>query len=101
MAGMPHWKTTVAMAAFYAVAAVLLFFAVRDQTTVVVALFVLFALVLLAGNMYVRSGERAQGRRGGRVEGWKGGRGGAPLPSSPINPSTHPPLHPDPEYGRR
>ena len=63
MARLLHWKTTAAMAAVYAALAAPLLYFIRDATVLVAVLFVLFALVLLAGNIYVRAKDKAQGAR--------------------------------------
>ena len=61
MARLLHWKTTLAMASFYAAVAALLLAFVRDTTALLALLFVVFSLVLLAGNLFVRAREgRAQ-----------------------------------------
>ena len=83
MAWVLHRKTTAAMAAFYAAVAALLLYFIHDATLLAVALFVVFTLVLLAGNMYVRQGAREDGN--GRMA-----RNLAPCP-----------LPRDPELGRR
>jgi hypothetical protein len=91
MARVRHWKISAAMAASYAGVAALLIYFIRDQNAVVAALVILFALVLLAGNLYVR----AQGA---------GRRAQAPPDGGSGSPSRHP-AHgsrpPDPEMGRR
>ena len=94
MAWVLRWKVTAAMAASYAAAAAAVMFILQDATTAAAALVILFALTLLAGNMYAK-------QKGGRVEGWKGGRGRAAPLASPLHPSTPPPLRPDPETRRR
>lgn len=69
MARLLHWKTTVAMASFYAVVAALLLAFVRDTTALLAMLFVAFSLVLLAGNLFVRAREVRAQRAGGRGSG--------------------------------
>jgi len=83
MAWVLHRKTTAAMAASYVAAASLLVYFIRDATQLAVPLFIVFSLVLLAGNMYVRHGARNDGN--GRMA-----RNLAPCP-----------LPRDPELGRR
>jgi hypothetical protein len=85
MAWVMHGKTTAAMATFYAASAALLFYFIRDATTQVAVLFVLFALVLVAGNIYVKAGTTARDHGTGDT---KGSRGPPTLPR-------------DPEAGRR
>jgi len=90
-----HRKTTAAMATFYAASAALLFYFIRDATTQVAVLFVLFALVLVAGNMYVRTKVMAQGA-GRRAQGKRDDGNGER--SSPLAPRA---VRLDPEAGRR
>ena len=82
MAWVMHRKTTAAMATFYAASAALLFYFIRDATTQVAVLFVLFALVLVAGNMYVRTKVMAQGA--GRKENGTMEMANVPRPLRPV-----------------
>ncbi len=109
-----RWKLTAAMAVCYvAVAAAIVFF-VQDANSGVAALVVLFALVLLAGNMYTRRMDRVPGA-GCRVPGTNDdasiarhpapvARHPAPVTRHPAPGTRHPApgaRHPDPELGRR
>jgi hypothetical protein len=95
MAWVLHWKISAAMAASYAAAAALFLYFIRSTTTIVAVLIILFALVLLAGNMYVRAMEKAQGARRrahGEPDDGNGGQSLRPAPRA---------LRLDPEAGRR
>ena len=84
MAWILHWKATAAMTAVFAAIAVLATLFVHDATLAVVILVAAFGLVLLSGNIYLRSGART-----GKAEPFHGVprvQGGAPR---------------DPEFGRR
>jgi len=74
MAWVLQWKTTAAMGVSYAALAVILVYFIRDGTTVLFLLFFAFALVLFAGNMYLRVGGRGRGKGfGGRGTGDRDG----------------------------
>jgi hypothetical protein len=64
MAWVLRWKLSAVMAAAYAVSAGAVILFVRDQATAVAAFVMLFALVLIAGNVYAKhqgAGSRVQG----------------------------------------
>lgn len=103
MAAVLRWKLSAAMATSYAALAAVLIYFVRDQTAVLAALVLLFALELLAGNVYVKAlgeGRAAQGAghdvaRAGNGRDVASGNAPATLHPAPRTP------HPDPEMGRR
>jgi len=115
MALVLRWKLTAAMAVVYVAVAAAVVYLADDPNLGAAALVVLFALVLLAGNMYVRAKEKAQGAprasearlgrddrpRAGhlRRRTAQGGRGGPAGPAT-LRPAPRP-MTPDPEAGRR
>jgi len=86
MAWVLRWRLTTAMAASYAAAAAAVMYFLHDAATAAAVLVILFALVLLAGNVWVRAGRKAPGalpdaqraRGGGDL-----GRSTGPAPGAP------------------
>jgi hypothetical protein len=115
MAWVLRWKLSAVMAAAYAVAAGAVILFVRDQATAVAALVMLFALVLIAGNVYAKhqgAGSRVRGAgtnpgAGCGVRGAGYDETGTRFPAPRVHPAPgtlHPAPstpHPDPELGRR
>lgn len=95
MALVLRWKLTAAMAVVYVALAAAVVYLADDPELGAAALVVLFALVLLAGNMYVRAREKAQGAKRTAKAGRAGPDGPATLRPAPR------PMAPDPEAGRR